>query len=144
MFKSDPLAQAANVVDHSETIFTRNTSFSGTLKSDGDIRIYGAFEGEIETAGMLIVGKAARVVASISAHDVGIAGTVVGNITAVDRLEIYAGGRVYGDVVAGALRIEDGAIFSGQSTMREADLDPYLLETTHRPEITDRSQHGTP
>lgn len=140
MFKSDPLSQAANIVDHGETIFTRNTSFNGSLKSDGPIRIYGTFDGDIETAGSLIVGKAAKVVATITARDVGVAGTVVGNITALERLEIYSGGKVYGDVVARALKIEDGAIFSGQSTMRGEDPDPFLLETPYRSQITDGGQ----
>ena len=139
MFKIDSLVQAANIIDHTETVFSRNTTFSGSLKSDGNIRIYGTFDGEIETAGSLTVGKAAKVVATISAHDIGIAGTVIGNITAVDRLEIYAGGRVYGNVVARALRIEDGALFSGKSTMPDQDLAPFLIEPPHKLELHDKS-----
>ena len=115
----DPLGNATNVTDHGETVFTRNTSFSGTLKTDGTVRIYGVFEGDIETAGPLVIGKTARVTATILAHDVGVAGTVMGNITAVGKVQIYAGGRVYGDIEAEGLRIDDGGIFSGHSTKRE-------------------------
>ncbi len=122
-------ATTNNVVDHGETVFTRNTSFHGSVKSDGPIRIYGNVEGDIETAGPCVVGKTARVTASIIAHDVGVAGTVVGSITAEGRVEIYASGRVYGDVVARALRIDDGGVFSGQSTLRESDPGPLLLAT---------------
>jgi cytoskeletal protein CcmA (bactofilin family) len=123
----DPLGNATNVTDHGETVFTRNTSFTGTLKTDGAVRIYGIFEGDIETAGPLIVGKTARVTATISAHDVGVAGTVMGNISALGKVEIYAGGRVYGDIEARALRIDDGGIFSGHSTMRDETVEPFVF-----------------
>lgn len=129
MAGQDPLGNATNVTDHGETVFTRNTSFSGTLKTDGAVRIYGIFEGDIETTGPLVIGKTARVTATITAHDVGVAGTVLGNISAVGKVEIYAGGRVHGDIEARALRIDDGGIFSGHSTMREEDPNPYVLET---------------
>ena len=127
MAQHDSLAHAADITDHHETVFTRGTSFSGTLKTDGPIRIYGNFEGDIETTGSVVIGPASRVMASITAQEVGVAGAVVGNITASERLEIYAGGKVYGDVVTQALKIEDGAVFSGQSSMPEPDLDPFLL-----------------
>ncbi len=124
----NPLHNATNVVDHGETVFTRNSSFSGMLKSDGEIRIYGVFEGDIETTGALVIGHTARVTGSVIAHDVGIAGTINGNINAYGRVEIYNGGRVYGDISSSGLRIDDGAVFTGQSTMREEDPDPFLLE----------------
>jgi cytoskeletal protein CcmA (bactofilin family) len=130
--KRNPLADAAHVTDHRETILAQNSSFSGTLKCEGPVRVYGVFEGIIETAGTLIVGKFAKVTANILAHEVGVAGTVVGNITALDRVEIYSGGKVYGDVEADSLRIDDGGIFSGQSTMRHQDVDPLMLEQLRR------------
>ncbi len=124
----DPLANATNVSDYGDTVFTRNASFTGNLKTDGAVRIYGVFEGTIETAGPLVVGKSARVTATIVAHDVGVVGTVYGNISAAGKVEIYRGGRVYGDIDARALRIEDGGIFSGHSTMKEDEPNPYLLQ----------------
>ena len=130
--KRNPLADAAHVTDHKETIFAQNTSFSGTLKCEGPVRVYGVFDGVLETASTLIIGRAAKVVANIVAHEVGVAGTVIGNITALDRVEIYEGGKVYGDVDAASLRIEDGGIFSGQSTMRNNEMDEFLLENLQR------------
>lgn len=144
MPQRDPLAHAADIIDHHETVFTRNTSFSGTLKTDGPVRIYGTFNGDIETTGALIIGQAARVGATIIAQEVGVAGTVVGNITATERLEIYAGGRVFGDVVTRALKIEDGAIFSGQSTMPQPEPDPFLLEAPTIPSYPRVSSPSNP
>lgn len=123
----DPLSNATNITDHGETVFTRNCGFNGVLKTDGPVRIYGMFEGEIETTGPLVIGKSAHVTATIVAHDVGVAGTVTGNINAVGRVEIFSGGRVYGDVVARALKIDGGGVFSGHSIMREDEPDTALI-----------------
>src|SRR2546423_9579425 len=108
----NPLHNATNVVDHGETVFTRNSSFSGSLKSDGEVRIYGVFEGDIETTGPVVIGHTARVTGTVIAHDVGIAGTVNGNINAYGRGEIYNGGRVYGGSAPDGLRIAPGAGFT--------------------------------
>ena len=124
----NPLHNATNVLDHGETVFTRTTSFTGNLKSDGPVRIYGVFDGDIETTGPVIIGQTARITGTVTAHDVGIAGTVNGSVDAYGRVEIYNGGRVYGDISSSSLRIDDGAVFTGQSTMREEDPDPFLLE----------------
>ncbi len=113
--------------DDGETVITRNSNIEGSLKADGTVKIYGSFEGEIATAGTLIVGREAQVVATISVHDMRIAGTVRGNIIAAGRVEIFAGGKVWGDIAAATLRIEEGAFFSGQSLMREGT-PPLELE----------------
>ncbi|MBI4300858.1 MAG: polymer-forming cytoskeletal protein [Chloroflexi bacterium] len=118
----------AHADDAGETIINRDTSFQGTVKSGSGIRIYGTFEGEIETTGTLIIGKSAQVVAAINAHDIGVAGTVRGNLSAKGRVEMFAGGKVYGDIEAASLRIEEGALFVGQSLMKDRSSQPYLIE----------------
>jgi cytoskeletal protein CcmA (bactofilin family) len=135
--RRNALAHAAQATDHAETIMNQGTTFSGILKCDGPLLVYGVVEGNIETSGPLIVGKAAKITADIVAHEVGIAGTVVGKVTALDRVEIYPGGKVYGDVLANALSIGDGGIFSGQSTIRNQDPDPYLLQQSQRSKLGD-------
>ena len=126
MVRKPSFASAAGE-DDGETVITRTTNLEGTLKSDSTVRIYGVFEGVIETAGTLIIGKAARVAANISAQHVGVAGMVKGNIAAIGRVEILSGGRVYGDIIAASLRIEEGAFFTGQSLMKTKE-EQLLLE----------------
>jgi len=89
----------------------------GVLRTDGPVYIYGTFAGHVETAGSLFVGPVAQVNADVDAESVAVAGAIRGNITASGQVEILAGGRVYGDIVASALRIDDGAVFSGMSTL---------------------------
>ena len=40
-----------------ETVIGSNTSFVGSIKSDGNMRIDGTVEGDIEVLGTLIIGE---------------------------------------------------------------------------------------
>jgi cytoskeletal protein CcmA (bactofilin family) len=111
-----------------ETSIGANTRLVGTITSDGNIRIDGSVEGDIEVLGNLIVGETGRVVASIKAQNVHVAGAVKGEITASDKLEIAPTGKVWGDIAIGALHIEPGGLFRGQSTMTTNVDEPLLLE----------------
>jgi cytoskeletal protein CcmA (bactofilin family) len=111
-----------------ETSIGANTRLVGTITSDGNIRIDGSVEGDIEVLGNLIIGETGRVVASIKAQNVHVAGAVKGEITASDKLEIAPTGKVWGDISIAALHIEPGGLFRGQSTMTTNVDEPLLLE----------------
>jgi cytoskeletal protein CcmA (bactofilin family) len=100
-----------------DNVIGANTSFSGAIKSDGNIRVDGVVQGTIETTGNVVVGTSARVLADISAQIVQVWGAVRGNIAATGRLEILPNGRVWGDVQVASLHIDEGGVFRGQCTM---------------------------
>jgi cytoskeletal protein CcmA (bactofilin family) len=101
-----------------ETVIGASANVRGTIQSDGGVRVDGVFEGLIETAGNVVVGPGARVVADITARNVTVAGAVKGNIDANGRLEILATGAVYGDVTVEVVMIDPGGQFQGVSRMR--------------------------
>ncbi len=119
-----------------ETVIGANTSFVGTLKSDGNIRIDGRVEGDIEILGNLIIGETGQVIATIKAQNVHVSGAVKGEITALEQLEISPTGKVWGDITTSALHIEPGGLFRGQSSMTTNIDEPLLLEAP-RPERRD-------
>jgi len=112
-----------------DTILGPTASVLGTLKTEGHLRLEGVFEGRIEAGGNVIIGRDARVVADIHGRDVIVHGAVRGNVTAAGRLDISHTGRVWGDVTADSLAIDEGGLLHGQSTMlREPPPEPLLLE----------------
>lgn len=111
-----------------ETVVGMNTSFVGTLKSDGNIRIDGRVEGEVEILGNLIIGETGQVIATVRARNVHVSGAVKGEITATEQLEISPTGKVWGDITTSALHIEPGGLFRGQSAMTTNIDEPLLLE----------------
>ncbi len=126
--KAQTPVPTAMVHSKPETIVGANTSFVGTIKTDGNVRIDGTVEGDIEILGNLIVGETGRVIATIKAQNVHVSGAVKGEITAVEQLEISPTGKVWGDIVTAALHIEPGGLFRGQSSMSPSLDEPLLLE----------------
>ncbi|HYF65300.1 MAG TPA: polymer-forming cytoskeletal protein [Herpetosiphonaceae bacterium] len=121
-----PIPQSSN--GKPETVVGSNTTFVGTLKSDGNIRIDGSVEGEVEVLGNLIVGSTGRVIATLKATNIHVSGAVKGQITATEQLEISPSGKVWGDITAASLHIEPGGLFRGQSAMTSNIEEPLLLD----------------
>jgi cytoskeletal protein CcmA (bactofilin family) len=89
------------------------------LSGSGGIRIEGAFDGDINLRGLLVVGETGRVTCeNLRANVVIVAGAVRGNITA-EKIEIRSTGRVWGDVVTAAFSTEEGAFLRGQIRMED-------------------------
>ncbi|MFQ6057488.1 MAG: polymer-forming cytoskeletal protein [Anaerolineae bacterium] len=110
-----------------ENVIGATANFNGHLKADGGIRIDGVFEGTVETAGNVIVGEGAQVMADITARNVSVAGVVKGNINATGRLEILATGKVWGDIAVASFLIDEGGFFRGQSVM-QGEPEPLVIE----------------
>lgn len=112
-----------------ETSIGSSVSMQGVLKAEGNIRVDGLFEGEIETAGNVIIGPTGQVAANITARNVLVAGRVKGNITSHERLEVLATGKVLGDIQSPTLYIEEGGKHHGRTLMAaDEDEDQFLLE----------------
>jgi len=98
-----------------------SSTFTGTLRSDGGVRIDGTFEGIIEVAGNVVIGQGARVVADITARNITIGGTVSGNVDGTGLLQILSTGQVFGDICVASMMIDEGGVFQGVSRMRGLD-----------------------
>lgn len=117
-----------------ENVLGMNTTLTGQLRSDGNVRIDGVFVGTIETAGNVILGEHARVEADITANAVQVWGAVKGNITASSRLEILSSGRVWGDIMVASLLIDEGGVFRGESLMGSSE-ERFLIEGPPSPNV---------
>jgi cytoskeletal protein CcmA (bactofilin family) len=100
-----------------ESLIGEHTSFEGTLKTEGSVRLLGSIQGEIESKSTIIVEEKARVTARLTGAQVTIAGQVDGQIFCDGRVEIRPTGRVTGEINAGALIVQEGAYFDGNSKM---------------------------
>ncbi len=119
-------------------IFGNNTEFEGSLTCPGDIMIDGNFRGEIKVDGTLFVGENASIEANIRAAYIVSGGEIRGNIEAGKRIEISAPGKVYGNMSAPSLVIEEGVIFEGNCQME----DSKETATGHFKELEEGPQIG--
>ena len=93
----------------------RGVVIEGRITSSQDLRIDGSVEGTIEVGDHgLTVGARAAVKANLVARSILISGTVIGNVTATDRLDLQATGSVEGDISTPRLVMADGAVVKGR------------------------------
>jgi len=89
----------------------------GQLYIEGDLRVSGTVEGEVEATGNVDVAEGATVKATVSGREVGISGQVNGAVTASKKLVVSRSGSLTGDVRVSSLVIQDGATFNGNVSM---------------------------
>jgi cytoskeletal protein CcmA (bactofilin family) len=104
--------------DEINAFLGKDTEFEGKLSFKGAVRIDGHFTGEIFTEGTLIVGELAVIESNIHVSHIIISGEIRGNIIADNRIEIHAPGKVFGNIQAPTVVIEEGVIFEGNCRMR--------------------------
>jgi cytoskeletal protein CcmA (bactofilin family) len=106
--------------DQMNAFLGKDTEFEGKLSFTGAVRLDGRFKGEVFTEGTLIIGEAAVIEADVRVARVIISGQVRGNIAADERIEIKAPGKVYGNIQAPKVIIEEGVLFEGNCKMQVA------------------------
>lgn len=141
MFQNTPAKPSVTQDSSAETIIGSLVRISGTLTSDGDVRINGTLEkGELVAKGTLIVGQGGTVNAGVTATRCVISGNVSGNIKASEGIEITAGGRVHGEVrCGGRLSIEPGGIFVGSSILEKGEGADAALEAELEKDLAHKS-----
>jgi cytoskeletal protein CcmA (bactofilin family) len=95
----------------------KGSRVTGQLSFHGPATIEGAVEGEVLCHGVLTIGEQAEVKAKISGHVVVIRGKVEGDVTARDKVEIEAPGRLLGNIVSPRLVVAEGVVFDGHCAM---------------------------
>jgi cytoskeletal protein CcmA (bactofilin family) len=121
MFRRKPNAPQtqAPLVERITSVVADGISLRGKLNGAGGVRIEGAFDGDIELDGLLVIGPTGRVTCPLlKARHVIVAGAMRGDIMA-ERVEIRASGRVWGNVTTVGMSTEEGAFLRGQIQMEE-------------------------
>lgn len=102
------------------TFLARGVVFRGTISLEGDVRIDGQIEGEIQSTGTLTIGEHAVITGDIRADILVTSGNIKGTIIASEKITILKPGVLIGDIRSPAISIEVGAVFHGQSDMSAA------------------------
>lgn len=93
------------------------SEIEGKYTFSGTVMLNGKLTGEIWSNDTLIIGEKGVVHASIRAGIVLVSGEVRGNIVGTDRVELRGTARVFGDVEAAVIVVEEGVVFEGHCRM---------------------------
>ena len=95
---------------------------TGKLSFETATRIEGKLRGEVRATDLLVVGAEAVVHATVQANKLVVLGEIRGTVQGATRVEICAGGKLFGDVETKCLVVEEGATFEGRSKMSDKPL----------------------
>ncbi len=100
-----------------ETIIAHGVRMEGDFVSQGDVLIEGEVNGNVQTAGDLRVGDAAKIKADVVAKNAIVGGEIRGNMQVSGRLEVLETAKIIGDVPAAVRWGIAGASINGEITM---------------------------
>jgi cytoskeletal protein CcmA (bactofilin family) len=98
-------------------ILSNGTKVKGDIISNGDIRIDGELVGNLATKGKVVVGNSGKIQGEVQASNIEVSGFIKGKVTANELLTMQTAAKIEGDIVAGKLAVEPGAIFTGTCSM---------------------------
>lgn len=93
------------------------SEIEGKYTFSGTVMVNGKFRGEIATTDTLIIGERGVVNAKVRAGTVVINGELVGNVEATERVELKGSARIFGDLEAPVIVVEEGVLFEGHCRM---------------------------
>tara|TARA_B100001250_G_scaffold375958_1_gene363906 strand:+ start:146 stop:535 length:390 start_codon:yes stop_codon:yes gene_type:complete len=110
MLKSTEKTNEINSISFGSTL-------NGDLTSSGDVRIDGVLSGAIKTEGRLVLGEKGVIEGEVSCASAIVAGELKATIVAQELLTLKSTAKLSGEIIAGKLAIEPGAVFSGKCSM---------------------------
>lgn len=128
--------------ENAQTTISADVQITGTIKSSGPIRIDGKLDGDLVCAADAVIGRSAVIKGSLQVNTIIIEGTVQGNVTAKDKIDMKSTAKVHGDIVAKRLAVEDGVTFIGKSEVNPTGAAPAAPVAESHPESPAAEQKG--
>ena len=124
------------------TIVGKDTVITGTIDVKGALRVDGTVKGKIISSDCVTVGATGLVEAEIESNSAVVAGRMVGNIVATEKIELQTKCEMEGDLKTKSLVIEQGAIFCGACNMKDTRPNLGFLppEPEAEKELIEKSQ----
>jgi len=103
--------------NHEINFIAKGSRLEGDLTSDGDVRIDGHLSGSVKTQGRLVLGDTGTIEGEVFCNTGTIGGELKASITSEELLTLLSTAKLTGEISAGKLAIEPGAVFSGKCSM---------------------------
>jgi cytoskeletal protein CcmA (bactofilin family) len=111
-------------VDPEESVISAQSSFVGNITGQAGAHILGRLEGDIQSEGLVRVGKTAKIKGNIHGPYVILEGELEGDICSARQVELRAKARMRGNIETEKLAIAEGSFFEGQIKMAAPEARP--------------------
>ena len=106
-----------------QNIIAKGTKIVGDFFSEGDLRVDGIIEGNIQTPGKVVVGKDGEISGKLSCSNAYFEGKLTGTLELSGTLTLKSTAHIEGDVVTEKLAVEPGATFNVTCEMKSSVKD---------------------
>ncbi len=117
LFKSKNQPDFAEQGQEVATIIAEGTLLAGTVESQGNMRIDGTVNGDVQGSNKVIIGPKGQVKGNITALQIIVLGKLTGDAIAKESLVLKAGAHMEGDIFTTILTIEPDVRFNGRCQM---------------------------
>ncbi len=105
-------------VEPERNVMGKATEIKGDIISNGDFRIDGKVEGNITTAGKLILGREGVIKGIVNCGNADFEGKFTGKLYCTGTLRLKSTAEIEGEVYLEKLSIEPGAVFNAIFSMK--------------------------
>jgi cytoskeletal protein CcmA (bactofilin family) len=116
------MAKSMELESNTINLIGVGTSIEGNVTSNGDIRVDGSLNGNLNTKGKVIVGESGKIGGEVYCKNFEVEGTIEGKVFVSELLSLRSKSRLVGEITTNKLAIEPGAMFSGKCDMSGANI----------------------
>ncbi|MFZ2900763.1 MAG: polymer-forming cytoskeletal protein [Saprospiraceae bacterium] len=95
-------------------VISKDTVIEGNFSCEQDVRLDGVIKGDVRCAKRLVIGETGRIEGKVTAESAVIQGTIKGEVTIQDVLQLKSTALVDGVLQAKALLVEEGGRYLGE------------------------------
>ena len=116
MFSEPKKAKSTNNQNEQNRI-SAGTIIKGEISGKGCFRIEGTLDGSLKTPGKVVISKGGLITGTLECENADIEGNFKGKLFVKDVLTLRSPANIEGEVYAGKLAVEPGAIFNATCEM---------------------------
>jgi cytoskeletal protein CcmA (bactofilin family) len=118
-----------------ETVLAEDLEFDGTIEFGEPLLVKGRLSGEVHARSDLFVAASAEIDADVVAARVSVKGTIRGDITASERIELFSGATIGGNIRTPDLIVQSGSTFTGTCRMDPVDSPAARPAKAHESDV---------
>lgn len=109
-------------------IIGQGTKIVGDIETNGDLRVDGVIEGNIQSKGKVVLGQSGVIKGTIKCGSAEISGQFEGKMDVSELLSLRSSSVFKGEMTISKLSIEPGATFNGTCSMPEKGAKPQEVK----------------
>lgn len=109
-------------------IIGQGTKIVGDIETNGDLRVDGVIEGNIQSKGKVVLGQSGVIKGTIKCASAEISGQFEGKMDVSELLSLRNTSVFKGEMTISKLSIEPGSVFNGTCNMPEKNAKPVEVK----------------